>query len=542
MYIKAQQAISRYDKEESTIILKMRKKEIILAKKIGEMCFQQLLNNGYPEIEIKDSYNKLNSINNNFLEGMKGLNKLFVKYSKLKFGSIIDENGYYNIEEFMGKEDIKKEMDNAFNEFIRIFTSESNGDIAKKHFAQSEIEKNFITQMNSFVNKQKEAEAQGNWEMAALYEGIIQYCNGRGVSLINYLNKTNNRIKKKETFEQTRERLSKQSGNLKDLISTSSQQNVHTAIRDKDESIRGSFEASLKSPNKGGIILEYLDKLLLTEDNVLKIGQKSIAINTGKKLNVLKKSQKNDLIVTFGLKEKTPAKGLNKKKMNGKNTIISTNVEQLGISVKNYKKGQDISVHTGGTLNTITNFLKTYNKLRGNGINDFCKLYESAVMKYYLINEIGYKNSNFIEALKETLASQGAIFTLTPFLLDTKDGLVDESVDFFLIDQILIPGSLIMEYTNKAKALGMEKGNHSVTKNIGFTVKISGERPDDNEIINDGTGYVKKKNEDFPYSDHYLQYRNKQGLNRRTYDKIKFTIEMRESFKKNLQRLISDIK
>ena len=99
-----------------------------------------------------------------------------------------------------------------------------------------------------------------------------------------------------------------------------------------------------------------------------------------------------------------------------------------------------------------------------------------------------------------------------------------------------------MEYTNKAKALGMEKGNHSVTKNIGFTVKISGKRPDDNEIINDGTGYVKKKNEEFPYSDNYLKYRNKQGLNRKTYDKIKFTIEMRESFKKNLQRLISDIK
>lgn len=546
---KTDKLIGVYNKKLKSIIGEMQAKEKNLAKKLGEYCFDQLQNtNGVNYNEISRYYNNLmQSIDENFNFGMKNLNKLFLMFSKSKMSSVLNEQGYYDTDKFFGRKDIKEIMSTTFEQFIKIFSSQTSGNITKKIYSNSNIEKKFIATMNIFLEEQKKAEAKGNWDIAAAYEGIIQYCTGRGVTLINYIENMNKKI----SFENTQEKLMSNISNndLRFLVSKATKHNVYTTIRKKNkqgiaekESIEGSFYGSITSPNQGGIILEYLNNLLLNQTYTMKVKNGITSMNTGRATNILGKAQKNDIIATFGLSLKDNTNfDFNKKNTNGLEigTYTIKNPEQIGISIKNYKAGSDIAVHTGGNLLSITNFLKTYNNLSSTKTNDFCKYLERTEVKYFLINEIGEKNSKFLEQLKNSISLQGAILTLTPFLLKTKDGYIDESVDFFLIDQVLIPGSLIIQYANEAVKLGQLAENNRVSAGSGFYTSISGTKPTDEMLEQYIQNYNTKKTNEFPYGKNYLKAMS--GLGTDVFNKITFRVEMRESFKKNLQKLISDI-
>lgn len=545
-------AVSELNSKMEVIIETMRAKEVLQAEKLEYFCFSRLITEVNDQerkeiIRVHEDFLKTQD----FLKKMILLNNIYLKYSLKTLGIALNQNGYYDYTSLFDKEDIKKLMSSIFNEFIRTFTQDedekSNLLSVNKRELKDTIE-SFNKFMEKLLSKQEQAESNNDWEQAGIYESIIRYCNGRGISFIKYF------YKELKSFEEAKNKLinSTENERLQNLYYSSTKQTVHKKIRHtkgtNDKTIEGSFYGAIKSPNRGGIILEYLEKGLFLNNNKLKISKNKIQVeNTGKNLNILGKSQKNDILVTFGL-NLNPSKKFISKDAKSKiltqdniKSYIGSDPRQIGISIKNYTKDNDVTVHSAGNLSTVSTFLKTYNPI---GVEEFCEILDAPLTKYILINDRN-KSNLFYNELRLALATQGAIFTLTPFLVKTGKSVVNESVDFFLVDQVLIPGSLIMEFANNATSKSFNTSRaRSMT---GFYTKINDKNTlTDNDIEKYNSTLPKPTKDNstkidrYPYNDIFV---NAMGeLGEKVFNKISFTIEMRNSFRKNLQNCVSILK
>jgi hypothetical protein len=541
-------------------LIQLRKKEILQGLNLVNFFSEQILRKTESQKirkEVQDlvrSYsNYSNAVDDDYtkyLESIKILNQLFKIYTTYKLKKVINNQGYYDYSGLFNDDKIKEILQNSFEKFVNVFINKDDVPLEEQKIMKKnnnpDIKTNFQKLMEGLLNEQRTAESKGNWEQAGIYEAIIQYCSGRGISILNYLDETIG------SFEKAKELMLQNTNDerLSEIYRQANKHTVHTTVRKNNKeniqkTLEGSFIGSITSPNKGGFILEYLDRGLFsaTRNIAFDIDKNKTYIKsetTGKNLNILGKSQKNDLLVTFSLTLNKKNNSKAGKKIAQSNDYFNNNINQIGISIKNYSPGNDVTVHSAGNLDTVINFLKTYSV----GVEELCKILEQPKTKYILIND--RNNRIFYSTLRDILGTQGAIFTLTPFLAQSNNSnKIDESVDFFLIDQKLIPGSLIMQYANDAKNEAIKS---KAKKTSGFYASVK-----NNSTINDDDikAYTKQatstiqwednisSKDKYPYAPQYTEKMENLGIE--IYNKITFSIEMRDSFRKNLENLISKI-
>lgn len=538
-----------------TIIKNMRAREEVQAEKLELFCYSRLrAEASKQEIKILKNKHELFLNEKDFLKKIKLLNYMYFKYSTKKLGIVLNKDGYYEYTQLFEKQEIKDIMSATFNEFIKVFTGDSSNDSNTSNTLHingqklDDVTVGFNKFMSELLSKQQDAENKGEWDQAGVYESIIQYCSGRGISFINYYYKT---LKNFENAQNTMIN-STSDERLQNIYRSAAKHTVHKTIKSKnsnDKTIEGSFYGSIKSPNRSGIILEYLEKGLFLDNKITFSKDKIKVENTGKKLNVLGKSQKNDILLTFDLRLNPSKKSIGKNLSSGEkiDSYINSSPSQLGISIKNYTKDNDVTVHSAGNLTTVTNFLKTYNPIKG--IKELCNILDSSLVKYILINDRNQMSTALYTALRKSMATQGAIFTLTPFLVKNGKEVIDESVDFFLVDQVLIPGSLIMQYVNNATAEGFNQSK--ARARTGFYVQVQNNSNVTDETIEKYNSTLPKpiktkKGKDDEWNKNRFPYHNvfvnsmggNNGLGQKVFNKITFRVEMRNTFRKNLQSCV----
>ena len=543
-----------------SLISELQEKEKAQMEQLVIFCCEQLKATN-PELEQELKVDKERFDTADFQTKLIIMNKIYSKYLNSKYNKIFDENGKYNYQALFSQAKVKELMERTFNNFVKIFTNE---DVNSNQILQGydklppvsikNTKENFNKFMTNLQAQKNRMATSEKWDLYGIYENIIHYCNGRGLTFINFLENLNS--KNKISFETTVKNMISLNGskgkskkNLNELYQKAGEHNIHTTIySDKKEqpTLWGSFKGSIQSPNKSGPILEYLDKYLFDNKTMINLNGKNTKVGaevTGIESNVLGKQQKEDLLISFGIEgeEHLKTKQITNIDKSGR---INKNSSQIGLSIKNYDTGTTVGIHSGGNLDSIANFLKTYNKLKDADI--YYDLITDELVKYLLINEYSQNDSSkFIKALKISLAQFGMIFALTPFITEKDNKIIDESVDFFVIDQALVPASVIMVFANDA--LNFAKSNNirtskSLDNDAGFSVTMSKGPTITNDKLRDYSERAVHGSRlyDNVGDDSFLKVMK--GLGTDTYKKITFSIHMKVSFRNALKNFVTTIK
>lgn len=541
--------------ETKEVIKNIRSKEQKQIIKLYDYYYSRVVSDG----KIKDlkKFVDLQTFKKyNFFRQVYELNKIYSDYSvSYRFFNKHNDgdNGYFNYEKYTKSN--RDTSEKLLNDFINCFSANdtklirnSRSDKITKqdlsNFSNSKevfekIRNDFNIFLKNLEENERSALQSGDYELASLYNFYSEYFVSRGLSLIAELTKKSS-DSLKSSYAQTMEIFMKDNKNtlMEDRIKSSNLQHRHYSL----DKLEGSFYATIEKASKGGFAMEYITKYLNDEEFKINFnGKKSNIKSTivGTNLNINSKQGKIDVHVSFGTKKMN-------NNNNNNNSLLKQNTNDIGLSLKNYQPGSPVTVHSGGNLDSLIAFLKNYgkNNINNNELEKYIKILNTALFQYLLLNESWQtrrNNSELIKNFKESLGNFGFVFTLTPFLTSNGDSLIDEVVDFFVINQKIIPGSYFLEAINDSidKA---EKYSATISYPSFFSdMRYTKLKDESGKVVKKiATGKTKKaaEKDNGLYEENYVK--GLSAYNKQILNKYSFTMHITRNFREQLEKMVTN--
>lgn len=501
---------------------------------------------------IPEEITLLKSQASDFLGYIKYFNKIFNYYSEyIMSGNVTYQSGYYNNSKFFDSPEIKnkesellkKFFDDFFGIYFETIISGSNSKIQFKSEITADnqtIEKMLekLTDFNNYILKllnELKSPVGSNDIITESYNMIFEDWKGniekwfisRG---LNYIRKALE--SKGETL--TYSNIAKQYSGYEKI------KNIDTPNLHLDKaSITGSFKGYLHSEKRWGAIAEENFNLLLNnlltkeelklsnEGGTWKIG----STVTGNLTEDNGKQVKAD--ISFGYSNNLSIKSKQKNK--------NKEINKINFNLKNYNENEGtVKLHSSGKMDTVMDYLKSNipNDLSNNlekNFNTFKNFFQSNKFKYYMVNisRPNDKNArkNFNQTIRDIFAQFGTIFALGNFANANLN-----RVDFLVINNKIIPGSLIMEKLQNDKQNKI-KASSMITTSINY--------PSDS-FYNTEHEHFRPIYKKEPYNNPnakgktgVLEVRKKKGEN--IINHTTFTFSMLKTFRKELEEIATKI-
>ena len=391
-----------------------------------------LISKKFMSYNFKEQIRLLNLAYNSFLHNDKIGSQLLDNNGRIRWEQIQSSLGGYFVvgKDKNGKQtqirELGEQEEEWFNEWYKIFNPvNSSGNVSKadtsKGLIKTKIQlsvsnpEKLLQEFNLFEEKlQQEIEdnKEKDYMKSEMLSIIQKYTLGRGLNFISQLFKSS--PDKQDSFLQAQTELSKKTNNValqNKILDSSKPKNIHYEYY----KIKGSFKHT---------------------------------IGAGTEVDIRGKMQKIDNV--FVIPE------LIKYKRNGKDITINTKTKnniKIGLSLKDYRD-DDVSIHSAGNLDSVSSYLQQNidnapDTELAKITNNYLKKINSNIVKYALINEgepnriKSSRDGGFFKMLSQNLSNLGPVFALSR--ISEKNNLDASEVDFLVINQTIIPGSLLFQ-------------------------------------------------------------------------------------------------
>lgn len=519
-----------------------------------EQRIVEYLNNTYT---IPEEIARLKSQASDFLGYVKYFNKIFSYYSDyIMSGNVTYQSGYYNNSNFFNSEEIKNTesallqefFDKFFDVYFEVIVGENDskiqfkpGILANDKMIDDKTINDMLKKLTDFNDdilkslKELKSPVGNNDIITESYNMIFEdwknniekWFISRG---LNYIRKAFE--SKGETF--TYSNIAKQYSGYEKI------KNIDTPNLHLDRaSITGSFKGYLHSEKRWGAIAEenfnlLLNNLLTKEE--LKLSNKGGTWKIGSTVtgNLTEDNGKQvKADISFGYSNNLSIKTKQKNK--------SKEISKINFSLKNYNENEGaVKLHSSGKMDTVMDYLKSNipNDLSNNlekNFNTFKNFFQSNKFKYYMVNISRPNDKNarksFNQTIRDIFAQFGTIFALGNFVNANLN-----RVDFLVINNKIIPGSLIMEKLQNSKQNKI-KASSMITTSINY--------PSDS-FYNTEHEHFRPIYKKEPYNNPntkgktgVLEVRKKKGEN--IINHTTFTFSMLKTFKKELEEIATKI-
>ena len=498
-----------------------------------------LISKKFMSYNFKEQIRLLNLAYNSFLHNDKIGSQLLDNNGRIRWEQIQSSLGGYFVagKDKNGKQtqirELGEQEEEWFNEWYKIFNPvNSSGNISKadtsKGLIKTKIQlsvsnpEKLLQEFNLFEEKlQQEIEdnKEKDYMKSEMLSIIQKYTLGRGLNFISQLFESSSN--KQDSFLQAQTELSKKTSNVtlqSKILGSSKPKNIHYEYY----KIKGSFKHTIGAGNYRGFIAEDLVESAFGKLNFkLKEGSRGFSwqsIREGTEVDIRGKMQKIDNV--FVIPE------LIKYKRNGKDITINTKTKnniKIGLSLKDYRD-DDVSIHSAGNLDSVSSYLQQNidnapDTELAKITNNYLKKINSNIVKYALINEgepnriKSSRDGGFFKMFSQNLSNLGPVFALSR--ISEKNNLDASEVDFLVINQTIIPGSLLFQ---------------AIKEVVKYSVTISPAT----YPAGDYTPTIEKTNK--LYSKQMLEHNR--SRNEKIYNQTTFSFHLKKKFKNYLMELI----